>query len=82
MQDGIAVLDDLLLDALEGLQVQAQLDTGTKNKAVKPLAMKVCPRCQVHVIALRLLTSAVTKGWECSSEAKNPQAAHHIVYQP
>ena len=41
VQDGIAVLDDLLLDALEGLQVKAQLDNGIKNKAAKPIAMKV-----------------------------------------
>lgn len=46
VQDGIAVLDDLLLDALEGLQVQAQLDTGVKNKGVRPVAMKVYPCCQ------------------------------------
>lgn len=42
MQDSIAVLDDLLQHALEGLQIKAQLDTGTlpKKAAMQP-AMKV-----------------------------------------
>ena len=42
LQDGIAVLDDLLQHALEGLQVRAQLDTGTLPKrAPMQTAMKV-----------------------------------------
>ena len=42
MQDSIAVLDDLLQHALEGLQVRAQLDTGTlPRKAPRQPAMKV-----------------------------------------
>ena len=42
VQDGIAVLDDLLQHALEGLQVKAQLDTGSlSRKAPKQTAMKV-----------------------------------------
>ena len=45
LQDSIAVLDDLLQHALEGLQVKAQLDTGTlpKKAAMQP-AMKVSPQ--------------------------------------
>ena len=49
-QDGIAVLDDLLLDALEGLQVKAQLDNGIKNKAAKPIAMKVKQHSALHCL--------------------------------
>ncbi len=42
LQDSIAVLDDLLQHALEGLQVKAQLDTGSlPRKAPKQTAMKV-----------------------------------------
>ena len=42
VQDSIAVLDDLLQRALEGLQVKAQLDTGSlPRKAPKQTAMKV-----------------------------------------
>ena len=42
VQDSIAVLDDLLQHALEGLQVKAQLDTGNlPRKAPKQTAMKV-----------------------------------------
>lgn len=42
VQDSIAVLDDLLQHALEGLQVKAQLDTGTlPKKAPMQTAMKV-----------------------------------------
>ncbi len=42
VQDSIAVLDDLLQHALEGLQVKAQLDTGSlPRKAPKQTAMKV-----------------------------------------
>ena len=42
LQDSIAVLDDLLQHALEGLQVKAQLDTGSLPRmAPKQTAMKV-----------------------------------------
>ena len=42
LQDSIAVLDDLLQHALEGLQVKAQLDTGNlPRKTPKQTAMKV-----------------------------------------
>lgn len=42
LQDSIAVLDDLLQHALEGLQVKAQLDNGSlPRKAPKQTAMKV-----------------------------------------
>ncbi len=42
LQDSIAVLDDLLQHALEGLQVKAQLDTGSlPRKTPKQTAMKV-----------------------------------------
>lgn len=44
LQDSIAVLDDLLQHALEGLQVKAQLDTGSLSRqAPKQTAMKVLP---------------------------------------
>ena len=42
VQDSIAVLDDLLQHALEGLQVKAQLNTGSlPHKTPKQTAMKV-----------------------------------------
>ena len=49
VQDSIAVLDDLLQHALEGLQVKAQLDTGNfPRKAPKQTAMKVQPYHPLH----------------------------------